>query len=183
MKFGIPYHGSKEVVGERLDKFLDLCEVGTPSPPPPPLAGQSSLSQAVDQVWTELFETPSEQVLSSDQASAPAPSGTMEHGKYAGYSFEEVLESDPGYAGYIVKTAQSGDSSLNWQAFADWAADKDLVDPDLQIGFGKYKGHSFMDVLRTDPDYCYWIFEKSQNEEVGGSMLRFVDWLSKNGMR
>jgi len=182
MKFGIPYHGSKEVVGERLDKFLDLCEVGTPSPPPPPLAGQSSLSQAVDQVWTEEFETPSEQVQSSDQASAPAPSGRMEHGKYKGKSFEEVLELDPGYAGYIAKVAQSGDCSANFRAFADWAGDK-LVDPDLQIGFGQYYGRSFMEVLDADPDYCGYIIGLSQNDEVSHRMQRFVDWLSKNAGR
>jgi len=186
----MPSHGPREMLEDRLGRFLDLCEIQLP-PAAPVADPQSNLREVVDQAWEEedASGTPEDAAQASfgsmDQVAARG-SGTLSFGKYAGYTFEELWKDDHGYAMFILSKAEEDDCSKEFSMFADWAKathPQGVADPQLFITFGRHKGRGFKEVLEDDPDYCEWIVtEAGRPDGVGQSLQGFADWLMKNGV-
>lgn len=45
------------------------------------------------------------------------------------------------------------------------------------LGFGKYKGFTYEEVLSQDRDYCLWAMQQSKLEGTSSGMLEFAWWL------
>eukprot|EP00403_Amphidinium_massartii_P020362 CAMPEP_0178399176 /NCGR_PEP_ID=MMETSP0689_2-20121128/15148_1 /TAXON_ID=160604 /ORGANISM="Amphidinium massartii, Strain CS-259" /LENGTH=250 /DNA_ID=CAMNT_0020019951 /DNA_START=54 /DNA_END=806 /DNA_ORIENTATION=+ len=108
----------------------------------------------------------------------PEDTSVVDFGKYKGDTFADVIRNDPDYCEWIlgVSDVTSG-SMMQFQRYLS----ENFVPPtpDEQIvAFGKYKGETFSDMLRLDPDYCEWILGLS--DVTSGSAIRFQQYLSEN---
>jgi len=100
---------------------------------------------------------------------------TVSFGKYSGSPFEEVLQLDPSYCQWVVSAAQDEQASSGVELFAAYIGKHapDLLEPPTTVGFGKYKGRTFEEVLELDPGYCMWVRQAVEDPESdSGPALR-----------
>merc|ERR1739848_775042 len=101
-------------------------------------------------------------------------------GKYAGTSFQDVLDQDPDYCHWILEQGSQEDAGFQlrqFAAFLDGKVPEQVVSNQGGTGavsFGKYAGTSFQTVLDQDPDYCRWVLEQGSQEDARFGMKAFA---------
>jgi len=99
-------------------------------------------------------------------------------GKFANLSYEELLEEDPRYCQWILHESTRDDPSPAMRDLRKWLGQQE-VGP-RTMSFGKYKGLTFEEVLREDPDYAKWVVGKVEKSSDPSDNLRaFARWVGE----
>jgi len=121
---------------------------------------------------------------------------TLRSGKYAGYTFDEVLSQDPGYCNWVKTKAQQmqTDDFKDFAAFllagtAEFAGGDrgdDADGGDTVLEFGRMRGKTFGEVARSDPKYCAWFLKSAESAQDGSrersaNCVAFIDFLRARG--
>lgn len=97
-------------------------------------------------------------------------SNSFSQGKYEGRTFEDILDSDPGYIKFMIEKASARDyprlisylTSRHFKATGEILNKNQLnkliktKQPNL-FSFGKYSGQTVEEVAKNDIDYIIWL--------------------------
>lgn len=102
----------------------------------------------------------------------------IDFGKHKGETIEDVLDSDPDYAGWLLDTFMYGEPSPSMQPAGQWLLENN---PDLlgsrPVGFGKYKEKTRESVVADDPEYAEWVIKASQEGSKNSNFRHFAELL------
>jgi len=127
-------------------------------------------------------------LLDQESASGVGDDFVVTIGKYSGRLLREIVQEDPDYCLWIWKTSEEEDAGPGVRQAGQWLRanapelENRLPEEELDyvVGFGKYRGRLLREVVQEDAGYCFWILEKSKEEDCGFSLGDAARWLLKN---
>lgn len=129
---------------------------------------------------------PDIQSVQQAEAQPGSDSGVVSFGKHRGKTYEAILLEEPDYCRWLLQQVEeSDDVQPATGEFAEWLQQNQealddalaLKDANLSVGFGKYRGRAYEEVLAEDPDYCRWVMESSEQADASTTLSQFADWL------
>jgi len=96
----------------------------------------------------------------------------------------ELVERDPAYCQWILRTAKEPEASNRIRENAAWLLKNapQLSDQDQLAYFAgpKHHGRLMSDVVADDPAYCQWILLYGEEQNASEGLKFMANWLNKN---
>lgn len=138
----------------------------------------------------EIVVPPSPTVGSTNdnlESSTIDGNSTLKTGKHSGKTFQEVLETEPSYCEYMLKSGKGLPDFRSWLATVKIPSpnkDSDLgevnvIEPkdDSIITTGKFEGATFLFTMESDPGFCKYILKSKLTNK---SLIAFKSYLAVN---
>jgi exodeoxyribonuclease-5 len=101
-------------------------------------------------------------------------SATVPFSRYRGYSIEEVAQEDPSFLRWAERNTEFG-CDHSEEILKALKKSSPGSDPNKIIPFGKFKGHSIMDIAEKNPSYLSWLasseFGKDNKDAIQAAVI------------
>ena len=116
--------------------------------------------------------------------SAPGAPRDMEvtFGKHTGQMMSEIVEEDPGWCQWVIRTSEGEDCGHGLRQVAGWLMKNapEVMDMPPTVNFGKHKGLTVSQLVEEDPGYCVWILRTAETGEAGPALAEVAAYIQKH---